>query len=113
MPALSFKAWLGGWVEEGWVPLVEGLYADCIAYDPELIVQQVKEKFGGLRFYFNLSENCSNEAGEAIYALVEAAEAASYKICEQCGEPGAPRGGGWIKTLRDNCAGPDHPPLKD
>ena len=57
-------------------------------------VQQVKEKFGGLRFYHG-------PASEDFVAAVDAAEAASYITCETCGEPGEMRGGSWMRVLCD------------
>ncbi len=59
---------------------------------PELV--QVKEKFGGLRFY---ADGGSSE----LQAQIELAEAMSYRTCETCGAPGVPRRGGWIRTLCD------------
>ena len=58
---------------------------------------QVKEKFGGLRFYM------SSESDE-MYEAIKEAEAEAWKTCEVCGSPGKPRGGGWIRTLCDACA---------
>jgi hypothetical protein len=57
---------------------------------------QVKEKYGGLRFYMT----CDTDE---ISNLVEKAEALSLKTCEACGKPGEKRGGGWIHTLCDDC----------
>jgi len=57
---------------------------------------QVKEKFGGLRFYMTCGSS-------EIFNLVEEAETLSYKTCEECGGPGEERGGGWIRTLCNNC----------
>lgn len=57
---------------------------------------QVKEKFGGLRFYMT----CGTDE---IYDLISKAEALSCKTCEECGEPGEERSGGWIHTLCNNC----------
>jgi hypothetical protein len=55
-------------------------------------VVQVKEKFGGLRFYMDSeTDEMSN--------LISDAEEESYKTCEECGKPGKQIGGGWIKTL--------------
>lgn len=45
------------------------------------IVVQVKEKFGGLRFYVQ-------NACEEIYDLISQAEKCSYGICEICGASG-------------------------
>ena len=56
---------------------------------------QVKEKFGGLRFYLDSS------ATEKLHDAIRLAEDESYKTCELCGEPGEPRREGWIKTLCD------------
>ena len=56
-------------------------------------VVQVKEKFGGLRFYFN-------GGNKKIERLIEAAESMSYHICEVCGEvEDVKQTSGWITTL--------------
>lgn len=58
---------------------------------------QVKEKFGGLRFYMTIGT-------DEVYALIGKAEALSCKTCEECGEPGEKRTDlGWIYTLCNNC----------
>ncbi len=61
------------------------------------VLVQVKEKFGGLRFYV---DGGSNE----LQAQIELAEAMSYRTCETCGAPGRPRSGGWVRTLCDTHA---------
>ena len=58
---------------------------------------QVKEKFGGLRFYMD-------SATDEMRALIHEAESLSFKTCEVCGKPGERRGGGWISTLCDEHA---------
>ena len=50
-----------------------------------LQIHQVKEKFGGLRFYYELS-NCNDKATQEIRNLVNYAEDLSYKICLHCGK---------------------------
>ncbi len=57
---------------------------------------QVKEKFGGLRFYMDY-------ATKEMLDLCTETENLSYKTCETCGKPGKPGGGGWIKVLCDVC----------
>jgi hypothetical protein len=57
---------------------------------------QVKEKFGGLRFYMT-------SGTDEIFDLIEEAEALSCKTCEECGKPGEERPGGWIHTHCDPC----------
>lgn len=56
-------------------------------------VMQVKEKYGGLRFYIS-------SGTDEMYKLIEQAEIKSYKTCEICGLPGKLREKGmWLKTL--------------
>ena len=62
---------------------------------------QVKEKFGTLRFYADYGEDYEDE----IEDLIHQAEVRSSKTCEECGQPGVTRPGGWIKTLCDDCVG--------
>jgi hypothetical protein len=60
------------------------------------VASQVKEKFGGLRFYISNGD-------DAVYAMITLAESMSYKICEDCGNRGMMRKGPWIRTLCDSC----------
>ena len=81
----------------GWRSLVEKLVDDIIAIDPEVSVMQVKEKFGGLRFYVG-------GASDKVYALIDNAEEESFKICERCGtRDNVSTKGGWLSTLCDKC----------
>ncbi len=87
---------------DSWFNLVHKLCQDIQReldkdLDPSLkedvYVLEVKEKFGGLRFYIT----CGNDA---IFDLIDKAEEESYKICEICGAPGANSvAGGWYQTL--------------
>jgi hypothetical protein len=68
---------------------------------PEIIeqvtVNQVKEKFGTLRFYYS--------GGDAyIDGLVAMAESMSAVTCEECGKPGRVRPGGWLRCQCDEHA---------
>lgn len=63
---------------------------------PQVVLQQVKEKFGTLRFYY--------EGGDDyISGLVSMAEAMSGCTCEDCGNTGERQGGGWIRTICQPC----------
>ncbi len=64
---------------------------------PQVVAVQVKEKFGGLRFYVDRSDS-------VVDALISMAESMSYRTCEVCGSPGKSRNGGWIRTLCDTHA---------
>ena len=57
-------------------------------------VAQIKEKFGGLRFYYDGGD-------DHISGMVTMAEVWAGRTCETCGEKGKQRGGGWIRTLCD------------
>ncbi len=97
-------------VNRGWLTLIETLSAsiqhhiDCqkrnLSPDEEKALQvtaiQVKEKFGGLRFYYSGGD-------QAVRGMVTLAESLSYKTCEDCGVPGKARQDGWIRTLCDVC----------
>jgi len=61
---------------------------------PQVVVDQVKEKFGGLRFYYHGGDN-------VVDGMVRMAESWAACTCETCGESGTLRGGGWIRTLCD------------
>lgn len=59
---------------------------------PQVVATQVKEKFGGLRFYY--------EGGDdVIDGMVRMAESWAINCCEECGAPGTQNSRGWIKTL--------------
>ena len=64
------------------------------------VASQVKEKFGGLRFYID-------GADDYVNGVVSMAESMSYRTCEYCGSPGKSGGKGWIKTLCNSCRNED------
>ncbi len=57
---------------------------------------QVKEKFGGLRFYYH-------GGNRFIDGLVWMAEGMSACTCESCGAPGKRSDTSWVATLCENC----------
>jgi hypothetical protein len=86
---------------DGWYDLIDNLcYAiqNHIDYKklPQVEATQVKEKYGGLRFYVNHSD-------EYVSGLISMAESMSYKICEYCGNKGKSNSRGWITTLCEPC----------
>ena len=100
MPERSIDDWVES-IGYGWQPLIRGLDDNLRDLDPDYSIQQIKEKFGGLRYYFvSTLENKS-----AMNELVRAAEDLSFKICEDCGAPGktSASNGFWFKTLCPLC----------
>ena len=79
-------------VGNGWYGIIRELIEKSIAAGWDKQICQVKEKFGGLRFYIN-------SAPDGVHKLIREAENKSLEICEICGNPGQQRNGGWIKTL--------------
>jgi hypothetical protein len=63
---------------------------------PQVTLDQVKEKFGTLRFYYTGGD-------DYIRGLVSMAESMSGVTCEECGNPGERQGGGWIRTICAPC----------
>lgn len=79
---------------KGWHPIIEKLL-EVIKNDPvEVTVQQIKEKFGGLRFYYY-------GGSEVTHQAVREAEEECKNVCEFCGEPGKERNLPWIRVLCD------------
>jgi len=116
-PHVKWNA-IGDEVGAGWWGILDTLLAELDAIMElhpgyVLTVRQVKEKFGGLRFYYDLwavgeshvynpdrpEDPVKVALGDEIYARVRQAEDKASKTCEWCGEPGKSGGDGWIKTL--------------
>ena len=81
----------------GWETLVANLIDDLFELGWDGTVAQVKEKFGGLRFYIGAGN-------DAIWARIEKAEKESYSLCIRCGGPGEIYTDGWYLTLCDKHA---------
>jgi len=102
---------------DGWFQIIWDLCLAIEAVDPNrrVLATQVKEKYGGLRFYHctyyspkEYEEWAATSQGtlvdpgyeDNIDDLVDVAEDRSYKTCEECGEPGTCEDlGYWIYTL--------------
>lgn len=59
---------------------------------PQVVADQVKEKYGGLRYYFHGGD-------DYIEGAVALAEAMGEIVCEVCGAPGKVCGAGWLRTV--------------
>ena len=83
-------------VGAGWKRLVENLVSDLFDLGWDGNLYQIKEKFGGLRFYIG-------EGSDEIHEAIQAAEEESMRTCERTGEPGERRSlRGWLKVLSDD-----------
>ena len=109
-PLMFSKPYGGFAIRKGWYHIIETLCDNIQAHIdwknnqfyryergetvPQVTVAQVKEKFGGLRFYYDGGDN-------EIHGMVRMAESMASHICETCGDKGYGRSGGWIRTLCD------------
>jgi hypothetical protein len=100
-----FAGKYGGFaVGAGWWPILEHLCHNIQSHIdwknkqgqtvPQVTVEQIKEKFGGLRFYYQGGD-------DEISGMVRMAESWAEIACEDCGGIGKRRGGGWVRTLCD------------
>lgn len=97
----------------GWYNLIDALCATLENVEHnyqgiKVVASQVKEKYGGLRFYYNIEGTCNskekiNRAHGLIDGAVRLAESLSNKTCEECGSPATVRTKGWIVNLCKSC----------
>lgn len=91
-------------VGKGWFPLVEQVHKYLSHLDPDYKIDQVKEKFGTLRYYYRCSPDLAPEKELAMAEIVAFAEGVSARTCETCGNAGSYRcDRTWIVTLCDTC----------
>jgi hypothetical protein len=83
----------------GWNSLIDPLIKRCT--DLGGIVDQVKEKYGELRFYYTPVGPASEALWDSLEDAVNAAENESRHTCEMCGKRGRlmMSAGQWYKTL--------------
>jgi len=106
--------WFG--VPDGWLPIIDKLCGSIQSYidrytrytkegpikPAQVTCTQMKEKFGGLRFY---AENTDDH----VEGMIMMAEYLCDHTCQECGsEENIGRTGGWITTLCQNCAGDNY-----
>ena len=104
-PKMFTEPYGGFAVGEGWWPILTNLCANIQHHlnwknktsevVAQVTVNQIKEKFGGLRFYYSGGD-------DVVDGMVRIAEVWASRSCETCGAPGKSREGGWIKTLCDH-----------
>ena len=82
----------------GWYPIIIELNDALAAIDPSYQIHQVKEKFGGLRYYVRLSSQLPDEQSERAHSLIRQAESRSFATCEICSAPGTVNSDYWRET---------------
>lgn len=79
-------------VKPGWACIVLDLNAALAELSPDYEIYQVKEKFGGLRYYAQPSqewwEDADDESRQKFRNLIDEAERLAEVTCDLCGEPG-------------------------
>src|SRR5271156_2189813 len=96
--------WQGFSVGDGWYNIlyrlstkIKSIISSMPGEDPKVYyASQVKEKYGGLRFYMRYT---TIEIEEAI----REAEEEAARTCETCGNPGTLNEEGWLMTLCGEC----------
>ena len=104
-PTQTCMAW-GCDVGDGWFGLIAKTCARVQAVlDADksksltFVFAQIKEKFGGLRLYYDGSF-------PQFRAIINDAESESFLTCEECGtKKNVETKGHWIKTLCEKCRG--------
>ena len=90
----------GFYIGDGWFPIVAAALEKMVATGWDRDLQQVKQKFCGLRIYIGATT-------PEIEALIDSAEARCWKACEHCGKPHGidfkSEMGGWGEALCKVC----------
>jgi hypothetical protein len=79
-------------ISEGWKGLVDEITSKIETinnkYSPSSYIRaaQVKQKFGGLRYYISIEEIDEQDV-RYVYDMIAEAEKRSFTICEYCGSP--------------------------
>lgn len=99
--------------DDGWFDMLDELcfkvqsYVDDFDNVNQAVAAQVKEKFGGLRFYID-------DGDDYIYNLINEAENKSHVICEACGQPGSIKKlGHWLMCRCQTCFARDEEARKN
>lgn len=102
---LAKGGWYGCIVDDGWKNIVLEADAMLSFIDPNYKINQVKEKFGTLRFYFETEKPYGKVEHNIMDAIVRAAEFRSTYTCEWCGKYGEIRTDQYyVLTLCDECS---------
>lgn len=90
-----------GWFKAFGKEMLEELKEELIKHDYlyDFRIMQIKEKYGGLRFYTGLVPKDSK-----IFEIISDYEGKSYHHCMYCGQPAeTDYSNYWIETICDSC----------
>jgi len=101
-------------VGDGWFDIVENICNEIMKLHEktgiQFIADQVKEKYGGLRFYIHddgrllpLTNDERTQHHLFMDSFITSMEELSETTCEICGAPGINTNSGWSKTRCDAC----------
>lgn len=114
-PAPTAERQIPAWastVGPGWAALLNQLHQNLAALAPDYQIDSLSSRLGGLRIHladrFDEEGEFDGDFADRAGALTDAAEVASEKTCEQCGQSGQPHFHGdqtrtWIVTVCETC----------
>lgn len=86
----------------GWAGMLYALRNYLETLSQSIHVDQVKEKFGGLRFYFHVETDIDSDDFNGIQDAVDAIESMSYTTCYVCPSRATHQGEGyWVRWFCD------------
>ena len=116
MTALNAKMWEIDFLPDGWtstfIPNMKCELANVLgSYIDDLIVFQIKEKYGSLRMYWSWADrDYTDDEAKDLNALTDEVgdiirkyETISTKTCVVCGNETTRMTTGWILPMCDNC----------
>jgi hypothetical protein len=101
----------GRWIScgPGWYKIIIEANEKLKFIDPDYEIQQVKEKYGTLRYYFGSKFNYESIQYKIMQTIVDYAEYLSENTCEECGtgswgtEVETRATHGWLSTNCKEC----------
>ena len=73
--------------EPGWHPLIQQLDQQLHQLTPGYTIQQIKQKYGTLRYYAQPPQNTPPHTTTQFHKLIQQTEQQSAHTCETCGQP--------------------------
>ena len=90
--------------DAGWNSIIKETLSK-LSYFP-IIIAQIKQKFGGLRIYWEPNKDVHGEKEDfdKVREIIFEADKKASNTCEWCGKPGSTKGSkNWIRVLCPEC----------